>query len=430
MTVAASVLAGACKDSTPPRVPTTMTLSVGAIALDAIEASQQITPTVLDQNRETIPNAHIVWTSTAPNVATVTTSGLVAAAGNGAAVIEAEAGAASATAAVQVTQVAVAPQKVSGDAQMAIAAAALPQPLKAKAVDRLGHAIPGQAVTFKVAQGGGSVSAPQVTAGPDGVVSTNWTLGPSVSASQAVTASIGDVGPATSFTATAVAGPPVGLGFGNGGQAILFQGGTAPSTAAVRDANGNPIGTVPLTYLSRDPSIATVNASGTITGVARGQAVIVASSGSPAFSDSLLAVVGAPGAPILITNLTGFSLRADTTRTVSILVNMGASATNVSSGLVTVTWDPAVLQYTGNAAGAAVSATVNGANAATGSVTFAFATAAGATGNIEVLKLTFHAATFPGATTALTLTSSEMTASDFSDLTPNMVRVVQRIVLR
>jgi hypothetical protein len=354
---------------------------------------------------------------------------VVTSVGNGTAVIQAQAGPAVTTVSVQVAQVAVAPQKIAGDLQSAVAAQALPLPLRVRVVDRLGNPMFAQSVTF-AALGGGSVGSTHATSGSDGTASTTWTLGPSIAQNQQVTVSVGDGALTSSFSAMSVAGPPAGIGFANGGQAIVYVGATTPGTAAARDANSNPVAALPLTYVSRNPAVATVNAAGVITGVGRGQVVIVASSAQPALTDSLLAIVGVPGSPIVMSSLTGFSLKADTTRTVSVFVNMGASATGVSSGIVTVSWDPAVMQFTGSAAGAGVASVANTADAAAGNISLAFAGATGETGNVEVLKITFHAGGAPGSTGALTLTSSEMTASDFTDLTPNLVQVLQRVVLR
>jgi hypothetical protein len=426
---ALAALAAGCGDATAPRAPAFITLSTGALALDALGAAQQVGASVLDQDHVVIPNVSVTWSSSAPGVAAVSGSGVVSAVANGAAVVQAKVGAVVSTATVQVTQIAVAPQKVSGDQQNAEAASVLPQPLRVRIVDRLGSAMASQAVTFTV-QGGGTLGTPHVTSASDGAASTTWTLGATVAQNQVVTASVGNDGPASVFTANATAGPPASIGFANDGQALLMVGAQTPGTASARDAHGNPVGAVPLTYVSRNTAVATVNAAGLISGVSRGQAVIVVSSAAPAFTDSLLAVVGVPGAPVLISSLAGFSLKADTTRTVSLFVNMGTSGTNVSSGIVTVSWDPAAIQFVSSSAGAGVAAVANTSGTASGNLSLAFASAAGATGNVEVLQIVFHAAQTPGTASALTLLSNEVTASDFSDLTPNLVQVLQRFVLR
>jgi hypothetical protein len=183
--------------------------------------------------------------------------------------------------------------------------------------------------------------------------------------------------------------------------------------------------------VSRNAAVASITPSGMMTGVTRGQTTIVATTtvGTP-FTDSVVAVVRAPGGPVLRSSLTNFSLAHDTTLTVSVFVEFGPVLTKAPSGRITVTWDPAVLHYVSSAAGAYAAVAVNATAGASGSLTFAYADGSGLTGNVEVARVTFQAASTVGASGQLTLTASELSSNDFADLSASLVQVVQRLVIR
>lgn len=68
----------------------------------------------------------------------------------------------------------------SGDGQTALAGTALPTPIVVVPTDAQGHAIPGEAATFAVIAGGGSLSSTSGQAGSDGsLTAPAWTLGKS-----------------------------------------------------------------------------------------------------------------------------------------------------------------------------------------------------------------------------------------------------------
>ncbi len=90
----------------PPPEPTSITLSGTALSFDTLGATKQVTATVLDQNNRPIPGSTVTWSSSNAAVATVSTTGLVTAAGNGTAEITASLGSLSAAATVTVALVA------------------------------------------------------------------------------------------------------------------------------------------------------------------------------------------------------------------------------------------------------------------------------------------------------------------------------------
>ena len=83
--LAAATVIWACNDTSsgngtgPTPVPTSITLNQTAITLNAIDATSQITATVLDQNGNTMTGQTVTWTSNAAGVASVSGTGLVTA---------------------------------------------------------------------------------------------------------------------------------------------------------------------------------------------------------------------------------------------------------------------------------------------------------------------------------------------------------------
>lgn len=142
---AAAVLLGtfSCGDDgkTEPPVPvaTTVTVTPDSVELAALEATEQLTAQVLDQNGLAMAGASVFWSSGDTAVAVVDTVGLVTATGNGLVAIMATAGSASGSSTVTVEQV------VSGSIAITPSFGALVLGdtllLVAQAVDGNGHPI-------------------------------------------------------------------------------------------------------------------------------------------------------------------------------------------------------------------------------------------------------------------------------------------------
>jgi uncharacterized protein YjdB len=94
-------LAG-CGGTTDPPVATTITLSPTTLSFSSFGDTRQLAPTVLDHNGATISDPSVTWESSNSSVASVSSSGLVAAVDNGIAIITATSGSASGTASVEV----------------------------------------------------------------------------------------------------------------------------------------------------------------------------------------------------------------------------------------------------------------------------------------------------------------------------------------
>ncbi|MYJ88206.1 MAG: hypothetical protein F4042_00035, partial [Gemmatimonadetes bacterium] len=86
-------------------VATSILVEPDAHTLEAIDATVQLTATVLDQRENAMMDATVTWSSGDESVATVDANGLVTAVGNGTAEITAQAGDAMGSAAITVSQV-------------------------------------------------------------------------------------------------------------------------------------------------------------------------------------------------------------------------------------------------------------------------------------------------------------------------------------
>ena len=88
----------------PTPVATAVEVAPAATQLSALGETVQLAATVRDQDGNAMAGASVTWASSANAVATVSTTGLVTAAGNGSATITATSGSASGTASVTVAQ--------------------------------------------------------------------------------------------------------------------------------------------------------------------------------------------------------------------------------------------------------------------------------------------------------------------------------------
>ncbi len=85
------------------QVAASITLSATTVTFSSLGATQQLSATGKDQNGQTMSGLTVTWASSAAQVASVSSSGLVTSVGNGTAIITATSGAASGVAIVTVT---------------------------------------------------------------------------------------------------------------------------------------------------------------------------------------------------------------------------------------------------------------------------------------------------------------------------------------
>ncbi|HEU4453730.1 MAG TPA: Ig-like domain-containing protein [Longimicrobium sp.] len=143
---------------------------------------------------------------------------------------------------------------VSPNPQAGTAGAPLPAPVAVRVVDDRDRPVAGQAVSFVVTGGGGSVSVPTVTTDAEGLAQVTWTLGTSTAAAQTLEARVAN-GANTftaAFTATISAAAPATVTAFPTGDTVRVGTPGAPISDSlavlVRDAFGNPVPGVQVTW--------------------------------------------------------------------------------------------------------------------------------------------------------------------------------------
>ena len=178
----------------------------------------------------------------------------------------------------------------SGNNQTANFGTALAQPIVAKVSDAFGNAVAGTAVQFAVTNGGGSVTPASMSTTTSGLASTVWTLGAAGAQSLSITASVPNGSPiAVTATGGAAPGPVVSTTVAPAIDTLTSLSDTRQITASGRDASNSLVGGT-WTWVSRTPSVATVNASGLVTSLANGSTYIVATETGGSKDSSLIVV--------------------------------------------------------------------------------------------------------------------------------------------
>ena len=226
-----------------------------------IGTSLQLNATTQDAQGNTLTGRVVTWSSANTAVATVSSSGLVTAVGAGTVVITAtsEGKTGQATVTVDpppVTTVTVTPTPVSLEV-------GLTTPLTAVTKGAGGTPLPGRVVTWL------SSNPSVVTVSASGVLT-----GVAVGSAQ-VTATSEGVSTVVSVTVVA---PPVTSVTVTPAPVSVEVGLTTPLTAVTKGAGGTVLPGRVVTWLSSNPSVVTVSASGVLTGVAVGSAQVTATS--------------------------------------------------------------------------------------------------------------------------------------------------------
>ncbi|MCY4646403.1 MAG: Ig-like domain-containing protein, partial [Gammaproteobacteria bacterium] len=145
MSATTAGIAGRAQLTVAAPAPTAIAVTPDTVELTALGQTRRLTAEVRDQLGRVMENQPVVWASTDAMVATVDSTGLVTAAGNGTAAISATAGSASDTAVVSVRQ-AVRSATVSPAADTVTLGDTLR--LVAEAYDENGHVVQGAAFTW------------------------------------------------------------------------------------------------------------------------------------------------------------------------------------------------------------------------------------------------------------------------------------------
>lgn len=283
-----------------PDTPASVSILPSSVTLDALGATQQLAAVVKNQEGREIIGAVVTWSSEDPQVATVSSTGLVTAVGRGSTRVKATAGAVEGSAPVTVTQNPTQVEAVSGSQQTGTVGQQLPQPLVIRVRDRLNNGISGLTVNFSVSADGGAVSPAAATTDAQGQASTTWTLGTKAGTYQVV-ASVSGAQQTVTFTARANPGPAAILSKLAGDNQYGFHGTRLDTLVAVlvRDQFGNPVRGHPV-YFDTDPGNGSADSSVAFTdstGAARTGWVMPTLSGGPrTVSDTVSLRVSATGA--------------------------------------------------------------------------------------------------------------------------------------
>ncbi len=163
-----------------------------------------------------------------------------------------------------------------GDAQVGVVGQSLAQLLSVRVVDGQGNAFAGVPVEWEVVSGDGALSASSAT-NADGVAEATWTLG-TTAGEQTARASVPSVG-SVPFTATAEAGEATVLTVSEDSLSFHALGSTAALSVQAEDEFGNAVDVSGAQWSSAEASVASVDGSGTVTAVAKGQTEIAVTVG-------------------------------------------------------------------------------------------------------------------------------------------------------
>ncbi len=196
------------------------------------------------------------------------------------------------------------------------------------------------------------------------------------------------------------------------GYANLGIGDTLTFTGRVVDAGGNPAPSASVTWVSRDTSVASINASGKVTGIAVGTAVLVASGSG--FSDSALVTVVTATHAVVSTTSSGSAFRAARVGD-TVVVDLTADlrftpSERLGSYQAAMDWNALVLQYLDVQTTSFAAPTVNPGTAnCTHQLCLAAADAQNAAVSVIVARVRFRA--LAAGTTSPVLSISEMSSN-------------------
>ena len=199
-TAGVALLLSGCDDSVEPPAATDIVLDPASVSLSYLGETATVAVTVTDQRGQTF-QAVVEWSSSAPEVFTVNTSGVVTAVSNGSGTLTAAVPGLAAQATVTVQQAADTVIVIEGGGQRGVQGTALRDSVVVQVRDRGGAAVAGATVEF-APSAGGTADPPSVEADDEGRAATTWTLG-DAPGTQSLTASVADEA-ASSVDATAL----------------------------------------------------------------------------------------------------------------------------------------------------------------------------------------------------------------------------------
>ncbi|HVH69064.1 MAG TPA: Ig-like domain-containing protein [Gemmatimonadales bacterium] len=238
----------------------------------------QLTATPKDASGNPLTGRAVTWSSNNASVATVSSSGLVTAVAVGSATITATSEGQGGTAAVTIANVPVASVTVT-PASASVNEGATVQ-LTATPKDANGNPLSGRVITWSSS----NTSVATVT-------SSGLVRGVVAGAATITATSEGQSG---SSAITVVHVPVASVSVGPASASVQV-GGTIQLTATPKDANGNPLSGRTVTWMSNNTAVATVSASGLVSGVTVGSATITATSEGQSGTAAITVTATAPG---------------------------------------------------------------------------------------------------------------------------------------
>lgn len=351
----------------------------------AVSAGLQLVATARDSTGQTLGGRTFAWSSSAPSVASVNSSGMVQGMGAGSATIRAAIGNKIGQATVTVTNTAVQSVTVTPSAASVLVSTTVQ--LTATPKDAAGLPLGGRLVTWR------SSDSTRARVSQTGLV-TGLVIG-----SATITATSEGRNGTAAITVTQI--PVATLELSPTGASLLIAG-TRQFTATAKDANGAVLAFRPVTWQSSDTTKVRVNGTGLVTGVAAGTASVTATCEGKTATASIDVSV-APVATVQVTPATTSVLVAATTQLTVVLKDANGT---------TLTGRPVV--WSASNALAQVNSTGLVLGVAAGSVTIT-ATSEGRTGSSSV---TVNG--IPVATVTVTPPTSTIANGDSVQLTATM----------
>ncbi|HET7552686.1 MAG TPA: Ig-like domain-containing protein [Gemmatimonadaceae bacterium] len=282
--IAASVegVAGYSTVTVLPKPPASLELSSNSLALTVGQESR-LGATVRDADGGVLSGAPVDWKSSNANVATVDGSGLVHGVGAGSATITATSGSVKDEATVTVSPVPANAVVVSpGEATLFVGETVS---LKATVTDANGDPLSGRPISWSTSSG--SVAS----------VSTSGVVTAVAPGTATITATSEGKSGKSTITVKKVPVASVNM---DPGELRLEIGKTGTITATPKSADGKTLTGRSISWNSRDPGVATVNSSGTVTAKAAGSTLIEATS-EGVTGVTLVTVANVPVASVVVT---------------------------------------------------------------------------------------------------------------------------------
>jgi uncharacterized protein YjdB len=245
--------------------------------------TQQLTATTSDAGGNNLSGRTVTWSSNAPSVATVNTStGLVSAVSPGTATITATSEGQSGTSAITVTPVPVATVTITPSSATLVVGGT--QQLTATTKDVGGATLTGRTVAWASDNGAATVDA-------NGLVTAV-----SVGTATITATSEGKTGTSV-ITVTAV---PVATVTVSPPSASIMAGAAQQLTATTSDANNNTLNGRSITWSSSNIAVATVNATGLVTGKSPGGPVTITAMSEGKSGTASITVTSVPVATVTV----------------------------------------------------------------------------------------------------------------------------------